>query len=127
MVMPFMEGRGGPLICCDSLMSLNEVEPTIEGASSSIAHFCIINSYISSALFITLSFSTINLQNFYLHIRKVHVVLVKKAYKFLEVLFCGVIVTTVWPNSLHCLSNFLHQSLSFCYNNFSACKWIQFL
>jgi len=40
MVMQLVEGRGGPLICCDSLMSLNEVDPTIEGASSSIAHFC---------------------------------------------------------------------------------------
>lgn len=38
--------------------------------------------------------------NMYLNIGKIHMVLFKKANEFLEVLFCRVIMTTVWPNSL---------------------------
>lgn len=38
--------------------------------------------------------------NMYLNIGKIHMVLFKKANEFLEVLFCRVIMTAVWPNSL---------------------------
>jgi len=36
----------------------------------------------------------------YLNIGKIYMVLFKKANEFPEVLFCRVIMTTVWPNSL---------------------------
>lgn len=36
----------------------------------------------------------------YLYIGEINIVLFKEANEFHEVLFCWVIVTTVWPNSL---------------------------
>ena len=44
--------------------------------------------------------NTYYIKSMYLNIGKIYIVLFKEANEFSEVLFCRVIMTTVWPNSL---------------------------